>query len=159
MTLESNSSGNKTTATGEGDNAFLERNIPRDKATDSVTKPRKNSKSKSESTSTPAPSNDSPRSVASIMAASKSQQEKQKRRKHKNSKLGCPNCKQRRVKCSEDLPSCANCIKHKVECGYLSYTKEEIEELKQAKLERQQVMKEQNWIQSQNLMRLITKWE
>lgn len=77
------------------------------------------------------------------MAASKSQQEKQKRRKHKNSKLGCPNCKQRRVKCSEDLPSCANCIKHKVECGYLSYTKEEIEELKQAKLERQQVMKEQ----------------
>ncbi|CCG23052.1 Ecm22 transcription factor [Candida orthopsilosis Co 90-125] len=143
MTSESNSSENKTTTTGEGDNAFLERNIPRDKATDSVTKPRKISKSKSKSKLTPAPSNDSPRSVASSMAASRSQQEKQKRRKHKNSKLGCPNCKQRRVKCSEDLPSCANCIKHKVECGYLSYTKEEIEELKQAKLERQQVMSEQ----------------
>lgn len=57
-----------------------------------------------------------------------------RRRRHKNSKLGCPNCKRRRVKCSEDLPSCMNCIKHKVKCGYLSYTPEQIEELQQGKL-------------------------
>lgn len=56
-----------------------------------------------------------------------------KRRKHKNSKIGCPNCKKRRVKCSEDLPSCLNCIKHKVKCGYLDYTPEQIDELIKAK--------------------------
>lgn len=57
-----------------------------------------------------------------------------KRRKHKNSKNGCPNCKKRRVKCSEDLPACMNCIKHKVRCGYLDYTEEQLNELKEAKL-------------------------
>lgn len=56
-----------------------------------------------------------------------------KRRKHKNSKLGCPNCKKRRVKCSEDFPSCLNCIKHKVRCGYLDYSPEQIEEIQRAK--------------------------
>lgn len=53
-----------------------------------------------------------------------------RRRRHKNSKLGCPNCKKRRVKCSEDLPSCMNCIKHKVRCGYLDYTEEQLRELR-----------------------------
>lgn len=56
-----------------------------------------------------------------------------KRRKHKNSKLGCPNCKKRRVKCSEDLPQCINCIKHKVKCGYLDYTEDQLAELKRVK--------------------------
>ncbi|ODV81251.1 uncharacterized protein CANTADRAFT_5207 [Suhomyces tanzawaensis NRRL Y-17324] len=59
------------------------------------------------------------------------------RRKHKNSKLGCPNCKKRRVKCSEDLPSCTNCIKHLVKCGYLDYSEEQLEELRQSKLDNQ----------------------
>ncbi|KAI5962225.1 uncharacterized protein KGF55_003301 [Candida pseudojiufengensis] len=63
--------------------------------------------------------------------------EKTKRRKHKNSKLGCPNCKKRRVKCSEDLPSCINCIKHKVKCGYLDYTEEQLQELREAKQQNQ----------------------
>ncbi|RLV95393.1 hypothetical protein JA1_000929 [Spathaspora sp. JA1] len=56
--------------------------------------------------------------------------EKAKRRKHKNSKLGCPNCKKRRVKCSEDLPACLNCRKHKVICGYLEYTEEQLQTLR-----------------------------
>ncbi|EGW34029.1 uncharacterized protein SPAPADRAFT_133833 [Spathaspora passalidarum NRRL Y-27907] len=59
--------------------------------------------------------------------------EKAKRRKHKNSKLGCPNCKKRRVKCSEDLPACMNCRKHKVKCGYLDYTEEQLEALREMK--------------------------
>ncbi|KAK6456413.1 uncharacterized protein RJT20DRAFT_145503 [Scheffersomyces xylosifermentans] len=57
-----------------------------------------------------------------------------RRKKHKNSKLGCPNCKKRRVKCSEDLPACTNCIKHKVKCGYLDYSEERLNDLRQAKL-------------------------
>ncbi|KAI5969704.1 hypothetical protein CANMA_001367 [Candida margitis] len=96
---------------------------------------------KSKLISTLTTSIESPQSTAKSTAA-RSLEERQKRRKHKNSKLGCPNCKQRRVKCSEDLPSCANCIKHKVECGYLKYTKEELGELEQAKLERQQPLLE-----------------
>ncbi|CAK7895961.1 hypothetical protein CAAN1_03S01288 [[Candida] anglica] len=57
-----------------------------------------------------------------------------RRRKHKNSKNGCPNCKKRRVKCSEDLPSCVNCIKHKVRCGYLDYTEEQLDEIREASM-------------------------
>lgn len=55
------------------------------------------------------------------------------RRKHKNSKNGCINCKKRRVKCSEDLPACLNCIKHKVTCSYLSYTEQQLQEIRLAK--------------------------
>lgn len=55
------------------------------------------------------------------------------RRKHKNSKNGCINCKKRRVKCSEDLPACLNCIKHKVTCSYLSYTDQQLQEIRLAK--------------------------
>ncbi|RLV86837.1 hypothetical protein JA9_001228 [Meyerozyma sp. JA9] len=63
----------------------------------------------------------------------KAQEKATKRRRHKNSKLGCPNCKKRRVKCSEDLPSCLNCIKHKTRCGYLDYTEDQLDELRAAK--------------------------
>ena len=59
---------------------------------------------------------------------------KSKRRKHKNSKLGCANCKERRVKCLENLPSCTNCIKHRVKCAYLDYTEDQLNEFKKAKL-------------------------
>ncbi|EDK45149.1 hypothetical protein LELG_03328 [Lodderomyces elongisporus NRRL YB-4239] len=75
--------------------------------------------------------------------------EKVKRRKHKNSKLGCPNCKKRRVKCSEDLPSCINCIKHKVKCGYLDYTEEQLKELRDAK--------QQNAVSSLQRSRLLSQ--
>ncbi|KAK6464417.1 hypothetical protein DFJ63DRAFT_311722 [Scheffersomyces coipomensis] len=61
-------------------------------------------------------------------------QQIKKRKKHKNSKLGCSNCKKRRVKCTEDLPQCLNCVKHKVKCGYLDYSEEQLNELRQAKL-------------------------
>ena len=139
MASESNLSKVEGSTTNLGDDTLLPRNIPRD-PTASTKLRKKPSKPKS----TLASSYDSSQSTAASNSTNtRSQQEKQKRRKHKNSKLGCPNCKQRRVKCSEDLPSCANCIKHKVECGYLSYTKEEIEELKQAKLERLQAASEQ----------------
>ncbi|KAI5954500.1 hypothetical protein KGF54_002275 [Candida jiufengensis] len=76
-------------------------------------------------------------SSSNISTINLSQNEKIKRRKHKNSKLGCPNCKKRRVKCSEDLPSCINCIKHKVKCGYLEYTEEQLQELREAKQQNQ----------------------
>lgn len=62
-----------------------------------------------------------------------SQEKPTKRRRHKNSKLGCPNCKRRRVKCSEDLPQCHNCVKHKVRCGYLDYTAGQLDEMRAAK--------------------------
>ncbi|KAI3405968.2 hypothetical protein KGF56_001187 [Candida oxycetoniae] len=79
-------------------------------------------------------------SVESLSTASSSvdnsSSEKAKRRKHKNSKMGCPNCKKRRVKCSEDLPACFNCVKHKVKCGYLDYTKEQLKELREVKSQR-----------------------
>ncbi|KAG5420717.1 hypothetical protein I9W82_002598 [Candida metapsilosis] len=138
MAVEPNSVGDRENKTGVKHTALLDRNTPRDFGSDSITKSGKNSKSKPKFKSPI--SNESPQSPASTAAAAaaKAQLDKQKRRKHKNSKLGCPNCKQRRVKCSEDLPSCLNCIKHKVECGYLKYTKEELEELKQAKLDRLQ---------------------
>lgn len=58
----------------------------------------------------------------------------QRRRKHKNSKLGCNNCKKRKVKCLEDLPECRNCVKHKVRCGYLDYTDAQKAELRNSKL-------------------------
>lgn len=56
-----------------------------------------------------------------------------RRRKHKNSKNGCPNCKKRRVKCSENLPACTNCVRRKVRCGYLDYTEEQLNDLRQSK--------------------------
>lgn len=70
----------------------------------------------------------------SSLAAAAAEKHLIRRRKHKNSKLGCPNCKKRRVKCTENLPACSNCIKHKVKCGYLDYTEEQLNELRQAKL-------------------------
>jgi len=73
-------------------------------------------------------------SYASNFIANSPQDKPIRRRKHKNSKLGCPNCKKRRVKCSEDLPSCMNCVKHKVKCGYLEYTEKELNEIRQYKL-------------------------
>lgn len=57
----------------------------------------------------------------------------QRRRKHKNSKMGCANCKKRKVKCLEDLPECRNCVKHKVRCGYLDYTDAQKAELRNSK--------------------------
>ncbi|KAG7662956.1 uncharacterized protein J8A68_003506 [[Candida] subhashii] len=80
-------------------------------------------------------SNGSNATPMGINMAATSLGEKAKRRKHKNSKLGCPNCKKRRVKCSEDLPSCLNCRKHKVKCGYLDYTEDQLNELRQMKLQ------------------------
>lgn len=56
-----------------------------------------------------------------------------RRRKHKNSKNGCSNCKKRRVKCSETLPACTNCVRRKVRCGYLDYTEEQLQDLRQSK--------------------------
>ena len=73
-------------------------------------------------------------SYGSNFIANSPQDKPIRRRKHKNSKLGCPNCKKRRVKCSEDLPSCTNCMKHKVKCGYLEYTEKELDEIRQYKL-------------------------
>lgn len=79
-------------------------------------------------------------SASSTSLSSSKNHRKQNRRKHKNSKLGCSNCKKRRVKCSEDLPQCTNCVKHKVKCGYLDYTDEQIQELITAKKQ----LKEEN---------------
>ncbi|KAH3685726.1 hypothetical protein WICPIJ_003301 [Wickerhamomyces pijperi] len=52
---------------------------------------------------------------------------KKLRRKHKNSKIGCVQCKERRMKCNEELPECRNCrIRQvKIPCSYLSFTDEE----------------------------------
>lgn len=76
---------------------------------------------------------------------------KSKRRKHKNSKLGCANCKERRVKCLENLPSCTNCIKHRVKCAYLDYTEDQLNEFKKAKIlqEQQELQQEQQQEQEQ----------
>ncbi|KAI5948941.1 hypothetical protein KGF57_005134 [Candida theae] len=137
MTLDSTSIKDRKSIPNVENNASSDQSADRDAETSATTKSRKTLNPTSKST--PVSSKDLPTSETST-ATKAALQDKQKRRKHKNSKLGCPNCKQRRVKCSEDLPSCKNCIKHKVECGYLHYTKEEIEELKQAKLERQQMV-------------------
>lgn len=55
---------------------------------------------------------------------------KLRRKRHRNSKLGCNNCKRRKVKCLETLPQCTNCIKHRLECDYLHRTEEELAEIR-----------------------------
>ncbi|CEP63612.1 Zn(II)2Cys6 transcription factor domain-containing protein LALA0_S08e06568g [Lachancea lanzarotensis] len=60
------------------------------------------------------------------------------RRKHRNSRLGCNECKRRRIKCDEELPECRNCRNRLrkpgddsvFQCSYLSMSKKEIEEFK-----------------------------
>lgn len=44
---------------------------------------------------------------------------KKSRRKHRNSKLGCTNCKRKQIKCDETLPICQNCQKKHDACSYL----------------------------------------
>ncbi|SCU78674.1 LAME_0A05314g1_1 [Lachancea meyersii CBS 8951] len=62
------------------------------------------------------------------------------RRKHRNSKLGCLECKKRRIKCDETLPECRNCrnrvqkpgdVAH--QCSYLRMSEEQIKEFKTLK--------------------------
>ncbi|KAB8278537.1 C6 transcription factor [Aspergillus minisclerotigenes] len=40
------------------------------------------------------------------------------RKSHRNSRLGCQNCKRRRVKCDEIKPQCSNCIPHAIDCDF-----------------------------------------
>lgn len=54
---------------------------------------------------------------------------KKKRRPHKNSKLGCSNCKSRQIKCDETLPICHNCQRRGDSCSYLFLTYEEYQYL------------------------------
>ncbi|SCU77728.1 LAFA_0A03092g1_1 [Lachancea sp. 'fantastica'] len=64
------------------------------------------------------------------------------RRKHRNSRLGCDECKRRRIKCDEELPECRNCRNrirkpdddNYCQCSYLRMSKKEIEEFKAQKL-------------------------
>jgi hypothetical protein len=54
---------------------------------------------------------------------------KRTRRKHKNSRLGCANCKKRQIKCDESLPICFNCQKRDDACSYLFISPEEFQNL------------------------------
>ncbi|KAI5952438.1 hypothetical protein KGF54_003305 [Candida jiufengensis] len=56
--------------------------------------------------------------------------ERKSRRTHKNSRDGCPNCKQKRIKCTEELPSCHNCVKKNYRCGYLDFPKDKLEKIR-----------------------------
>lgn len=80
-------------------------------------------------------------SITPEMSKSDTQEDKTKkiahRRKHKNSRLGCPQCRQRRIKCDEALPSCRRCMGRKVHCGYLDYTQEQKDQIIEAHLLRQ----------------------
>lgn len=54
------------------------------------------------------------------------------RRRHRNSRLGCDECKRRRIKCDETLPECNNCKNRHNKgpsqcCSYLSMTEEELD--------------------------------
>ncbi|SCU90285.1 LANO_0D08218g1_1 [Lachancea nothofagi CBS 11611] len=56
------------------------------------------------------------------------------RRKHRNSRLGCSECKRRRIKCDETLPECRNCVGRQKkgghgnkQCSYLSLNEDDIE--------------------------------
>lgn len=44
---------------------------------------------------------------------------KKTRKSHKNSKLGCSNCKKNQIKCDETLPICNNCQRKDLPCSYL----------------------------------------
>ncbi|GMM37996.1 hypothetical protein DASC09_053210 [Saccharomycopsis crataegensis] len=44
---------------------------------------------------------------------------KKKRKKHKNSRLGCLNCKKRRIKCGEELDICYNCMERNLVCNFI----------------------------------------
>lgn len=54
---------------------------------------------------------------------------KRSRKKHKNSKLGCANCKKRQIKCDETLPACQNCIRRNDACSYLFLAPQEFQKL------------------------------
>ncbi|KAI5968043.1 hypothetical protein KGF57_000269 [Candida theae] len=63
--------------------------------------------------------------------------ERKSRRTHKNSRDGCPNCKQKRIKCSEELPACHICIKKNYRCGYLDYSEDKLEKLRKKNRDKQ----------------------
>ncbi|CUS20718.1 LAQU0S01e13058g1_1 [Lachancea quebecensis] len=64
-----------------------------------------------------------------------SQKKRVTRRRHRNSRLGCDECKKRRIKCDETLPECRNCQNRQKRgagerCSYLSMSEEEIASFK-----------------------------
>ncbi|KAH3679628.1 hypothetical protein WICMUC_000860 [Wickerhamomyces mucosus] len=70
-----------------------------------------------------------------VISSSNSVKKVLHRKKHKNSRLGCSQCKQRRIKCDETLPSCLRCQSKNIRCGYLDLSKVEIELIEKTHLE------------------------
>ncbi|KAM3163376.1 Zn(2)-C6 fungal-type domain-containing protein [Lachancea thermotolerans] len=64
-----------------------------------------------------------------------SQKKRVTRRRHRNSRLGCDECKRRRIKCDETIPECRNCQNRQKKepckrCSYLSMNEEELQSFK-----------------------------
>lgn len=69
-----------------------------------------------------------PKTQAKAKAKAKTEEtaeQRYRRKRHKNSRLGCLNCKKRRVKCGEEPDICYNCMEKNVRCSFQDLLEED----------------------------------